>query len=115
MNARVVSHGHFGDREPMHERKRWEKSVHALEQRDPFQHGTPEYLERATGVVNAVARKEIPHPIGDPGGQFFYQAILPLLSPSTDEIVGGSIGEEFQDVLAILLQIAVNVDDDFTG
>ncbi len=79
--------------------------------RSALQHGTPEYLERASGVVDAVMGKHIPHTVGDSGRQFLHQAILPLLPPSAHEIVGISIGEEFQDVFAVLLKVAVYLDD----
>jgi hypothetical protein len=86
-----------------------------LEEADAFQHGPSEYLERASRVVDAVVGKEVPHTVGDSGRHFFNQAILPLLPPSAHEIVGGGIGEEFQNVFAVLLKIAVDFDDDVTG
>lgn len=103
------------DRESMHERERGKESVHAFKEAQSLQHRPPEYLERASCVMDAVVGKEVPHAVGDPGGHFFYQAILPLLPPSAHEIMGISIGKEFQDVLAVLLKIAVDLDDDFAG
>ena len=111
MNARVMPDRYFRDREPVHERERGKESVHALEETDALQHGPSEYFERASGVVDAIMGKEISHTVGDFGRQSFYQAILPLLSPSAYEIVGISIGEEFQDVFAVLLKVAVYLDD----
>jgi len=115
VNARVVPDRHLRNREPMHERERGKESVHALEEAQSLQHGPSEYLERAPRVVDAVVGKDVPHTVGDSGRHFFHQAILPLLPPSAHEIVGGSMGEEFQDVCAVLLKIAVDLDDDVTG
>jgi hypothetical protein len=106
---------HFGDGKSMHQRERGTESVHALEEADAFQHGPPEYFERAPCVVDTVVGKEVPHAIGDSGRHFLDQAILPLLPPSAHEIVGISKGEEFQDVLAVLLEVAVDLDDDISG
>ncbi len=114
MNARVMLNRHFCDREPVHEGECGKESVHALEESDPLQHGTSEYLERAPGVVDAVMGKRIPHAVGDSGRQFLHQPILPLLPPSAHEIVGISIGEEFQDVFAVLLKVAVYLNDNVT-
>ena len=99
----------------MHQRKRGKESVHAFVEAQSFQDGPSEYLERAARVVDAVVGKEVPHTVGDSGRHFFHQAILPLLPPSAHEIVGGSIGEERQNVCAILLKVAVDLDDDVTG
>jgi hypothetical protein len=99
----------------MHERERREESVHAFEERDAFQHRTPEYFEWAPSIVDAVMGKEIPHTIGDSGGHSLYQAILSLLSPSAHKIIGGSIGQELQDVFTVLLKIAVEFDDELAG
>jgi anaerobic glycerol-3-phosphate dehydrogenase len=99
----------------VHERERGKESVHAFEEAQSLQHGPPEYLERASCVVDAVVGKEVSHTVGDPGRHFFYQAILPVLSPSARKIVGISIGKEFQDVLAVLLEVAVDLDDDVSG
>jgi len=115
VNARVMPDRHLYDREPVHERERGKESVHALEEADAFQHGPPEYFERAPCVVDTVVGKEVPHAVGDSRRHLFHEAILPLLPPSAHEIVGITIGEEFQDVLAILLKIAVEVDDQFAG
>src|SRR5688572_13174941 len=114
MNARVMLNRHFGDREPVHEGECGKESVHSLEESDALQHGTPEYLERAPSVVDAVMGKHIPHAVGDSGRQFLHQPILSLLPPSAHEIVGISIGEEFQDVFAVLLKVAVYLDDNVT-
>ena len=111
MNARIVPNRHFCDREPVHECECGKESVHALEESDALQHGTSEYLERAPGVVDAVMGKHIPHAVGDSGRQFLDQPILSLLPPSAHEIMGISIGEEFQDVFAVLLKVAVYLDD----
>ena len=111
MNARVMLNRHFCDREPVHECECRKESVHTLEESDALQHGTSEYLERTPGVVDTVMGKDIPHAVGDSGRQFLHQAILPLLPPSAHEIMGISIGEEFQDVFAVLLKIAVYLDD----
>ena len=111
MNARVMLDRHLRDREPVHECECGKESVHALEESDALQHGTSEYLERAPGVVDAVMGKYIPHAVGDSGRQFLHQAILPFLPPSAHEIVGISIGEEFQDVITVLLKVAVYLDD----
>jgi len=89
--------------------------MHALEEADTFQHGPPEYLERAACVMDPVVDKKVTHAVGDSGGYFLHQAILPLLSPAAHEIVGIRVGEEFQDVLAVLLKVAVHVDDNFSG
>src|SRR4029077_5081628 len=104
---------YFCDRESMHERERGKEPVHAFKEPQSLQHRPPEYFERASCVMDAVVGKEVSHTIGDPGRHFFHQAILPLLSPSAHKIVGISIGKEFQDVLAVLLKIAVDLDDDF--
>ncbi len=114
MNARVMLNRHFCDREPVHECERGKESVHALEETDALQHGTSEYLERTPGVVDTVMGKDIPHAVGDSGRQFLHQAILPLLPPSAHEIMGISIGEEFQDVFAVLLKVAVYLDDNIS-
>jgi hypothetical protein len=106
---------HFRDRESVHERKRGEKSMHALEESDAFQYGPPEYFERAPCVMDAVVGKNVSHTVGDSGRHFLHQAILPLLPPSAHEIVSIGIGEEFQDVLAVLLEVAVDLDDDVSG
>ncbi len=106
---------HLHDREPVHERERGKESVHALKEANAFKHGPPEYFERTSGVVDAVVDKEHPHMVGDSGRELFHQAILPFLPPSTHKIVGLGIGEEFQDVLTVLLKIAVGVDDQFAG
>src|SRR4029077_17393537 len=106
---------YFCDRESMHERERGKESVHAFKEPQSLQHGPPEYFERASCFMDAVVGKEVSHPMGDPGRNFFHQTILPLLSPSAHKIVGISIGKEFQDVLAVLLKIAVDLDDDFSG
>ena len=115
MNARVMPDRYLCNREPVHECERGKESVHAFKEAQSLQHGPPEYLERASCVMDAVVGKEVSHTVGDPGRHFFHQAILPLLSPSADEIMGISIGKEFQDVLAVLLKIAVDLDDDFSG
>jgi len=115
VNARVMPDRYFCDRESMHERERGKEPVHAFKEPQSLQHGPPEYFERASCVMDAVVGKEVSHTIGDPGRHFFHQAILPLLSPSAHKIVGISIGKEFQDVLAVLLKIAVDLDDDFSG
>ena len=115
MNARVMPDRHLCDCESVHQRERRKESMHAFEKTQSLQHEPPEYLEQTSYIVNAVVGKEVSHAVGDPGGHFFHQAILPLLPPSTHEIVGISIGKEFQDVLAVLLKIAVDLDDDFAG
>ena len=115
MNAWVMPDRHLRDSEPVHERERRKESVHALEEVDTFQHRSSKYLEWTSCVVDAVVSKEVPHTVGNSGRYFFHQAILPLLPPSAHEIVGSSIGEEFQDVLAVLLKIAVGLDDQFAG
>ena len=102
MNAWVMPDRHLRDSEPVHDCERGKESVHALVEADAFQHRPSEYLERASCVVDAVVGKEVPHTVGDSGRHFLHQAILPLLPPSAHEIVGISIGEEFQDVLAVL-------------
>ena len=114
MNARVMLNRHFCDREPVHECERGKESVHALEETDALQHGPSEYLERAPSVVDAIMGKKNSHTVGDFGRQSFYQAILPFLSPSAYEIVGISIGEEFQYVVAVLLKVAVYLDDNIS-
>jgi len=115
VHARVVPDRHLRDSEPIHERERGKESVHAFEEVQSLQHGPSEYLERASCVVDAVVGKEVPYKVGDSGRRSFHKAILPLLSPSAHEIVGGSIGEEFQDVFAVLLKIAIDSDDQFAG
>ena len=115
MNARIVPNRHFCDREPVHERERGKESVHALEESDALQYGPSEYLEWAPCVMDAVVGKDIPQAVGDSGRYLFHQAILPLLPPSAHEIVGVSIGEEFQDICAVLLKVAVDLDDQFAG
>jgi len=42
-------------------------------------------------------------------------SLVSFLPPPAHEIVGTNIGKEFQDILAVLLKIAVDVDDQFTG
>jgi len=113
VNSRVVPDRHLRDSEPIYERGRGKESVHAFEEVQSLQQGPLEYLERACCVVDAVVGKEVPYKVGDSGRHFFHQAILPLLSPSAHEIVGGSIGEEFQDVFAVLLKIAIDSDDQY--
>ncbi len=115
MNTGVVPDRHLRDRESVHERESGKESVHALKESDAFQHGPPEYFERAPCVVDAVVGKEVSHTVGDSRRHFLHQAILSLLPPSAHEIVGIGIGEEFQDVLAILLEVAVDLDDDVSG
>ena len=115
MNARVMPNRHLRDSEPVHKRERGKESVHAFEEVQSLQHGPSEYLEWASSVVDAVVGKEVPYTVGNSGRYCFHQAILPLLPPSAHEIVGVSIGEEFQDVLAVLLKIAVDLDDQFAG
>src|SRR5215510_10833112 len=110
-----MSNRHFCNREAMHQCERWKESVHALEEADAFEHGASEYLERTSGVMNTIVGKKVPHTVGDPGRHFFYQTILPILPPSAHEIVGFSIGEKLQDVLAVLLKVAVDLDDDVAG
>ena len=114
MYARVMPDRNLRDGEPMHERERGKKSMHALEEADAFEHGPPEYFERTSSIVDTVVGKEVPHTVGDSGRHFFHQAILPFLPPSAHEIVGVSIGEEFQNVLAVLLKIAVDLNNDFS-
>ncbi len=106
---------HLRDRESMHERKRREEPVHALEERDAFQHWTPEYFERAAGIVDAVVCIEIPHTIGDARREHFDQTVLSGESPPAHDIVGVCVGHKFQDVFAVLLKIAVDCDDQFSG
>ena len=106
---------HLRDGEPMHQRERGKESMHALEKANAFQHGPPEYLEWTSGVVDTVVGKDVSHTVRDSGRHFLHQTILPLLSPSAHEIVSISIGKEFQDVLAVLLEIAVDLDDQFAG
>ena len=101
---------HLRDGEPMHQRERGKESMHALEKANAFQHGPPEYLEWTSGVVDTVVGKDVSHTVRDSGRHFLHQTILPLLSPSAHEIVSISIGKEFQDVLAVLLEIAVDLD-----
>ena len=115
MHARVVPNRHLRDSEPVHERERGKESVHAFEEAQSLQYGPSKDLERASRIVDTVVGKEVPHTVGNSGRHFFNQAILPLLSPSAHEIVGGSIREEFQNVFAVLLKITVNLDNDVTG
>lgn len=103
---------HLRDCEPVHQRERGKESVHALEETNTFEHGPPEYLEWAPCIVDAVMGKEVPHTVGNSGRHFLHQPVLPFLSPSAHEIVGISIRQEFQDVLAVLLKVAVDLDDD---
>ena len=115
MNAWVMPDPHFRNRESMHDRERGEKSVHTFEEAQPLQHGSPEYLERAPCIVDAVVGKEVPHAVGDQGRYFFHQAILSFQPPSAHEVVGFSMGDQFQDVRTVLLEIAVNLNDDVSG
>ena len=56
MHARVMAHRHLRDGEPVHERERGEKSMHAMEELQSVHDGTAEDLQRATGIVNLIAR-----------------------------------------------------------
>ena len=115
MNARIMPDPHLRDRESMHDRERGKESVHTFEEAQPLQHGPPEYLERASCIVDAVVGKKVPHAVGDSGRYFFHQAILPFQSPSTHEIVGVSMGQKLQDVRTVLLEVAIDLDDDVSG
>jgi hypothetical protein len=115
VNARVMPDGHFGDGKSMHQRERGEKPVHAFVQTDALQHRTPKYLERASRIMHAVVSEPVPHAVGDQGRQFLHQTILPLLPPSAYKVVAGREREKFQNIFAVLLEIAVDLDDDFAG
>ncbi len=115
VNARVMPNRHFSHGESMHLRERREKPVHAFIQRDALQHGAPEYFERTSRIVHAVVSEPVSHAVRNSGGDHLYEAVLPLLSPSAHEIVAGREGEQFQDIFAVLLKVAVDLDDDLAG
>ncbi len=115
VDARIMTHRYFRDREPMHKCKRREESMHTLKEPDAFQHGASKDLERASGIMDTVMRKKVSHRVRNPGGEHLHEAVLSLLPPSADEVVGGGIGKQPQYVFAILLEIAVDLDDDLAG
>ncbi len=110
-----MSDRHLRHLESMHQGKRRKKPVHPFEEPDPLQDRPSEDLEGATRVVHAVMGKDIPHPIRNLGREFLHHAVLPLLPPPTHHVVRRRIREEFQDVFAVLLEIAVYLDNDLAG
>lgn len=113
MNARIMSDRHLGHRKSVHQGERRKESVHSLKETNPLQHRASEDLERASRVVHAVMREYVPHPVRDQRGEFLDETVLPLLSPSADQVVGRGIRKQLQDIFAVLLEIAVDLDNDF--
>ena len=112
MDAGIMTHRHFRDREPVHERERRKESMQALKEPDAFQHGASKDLERAARIMDTVMRKKVSHRVRNPGGDHLHEAVLSLLSPSADEVVGGGIRKQPQDIFGVLLEIAVDLDND---
>ena len=65
VHAWVMAHGHFSDREAMHECQGGEKSMHAVEAWQFVHDGTAEDFQRASGVVNGIAGDRAPHHVGN--------------------------------------------------
>lgn len=112
VDAGIMTHRHFRDRETMHERERRKESMQALKEPDALQHGASKDLQRAPRIMDTVMRKKVSHRVRNPGGDHLHEAVLSLLSPSADEVVGSGIRKQPQDIFAILLEIAVDLDND---
>lgn len=58
VDAGIMTHRHFRDRETMHERERRKESMQALKEPDAFQHGASKDLQRAPRIMDTVMRKK---------------------------------------------------------
>jgi hypothetical protein len=112
VNARIMSDRHLGHRKSVHQGQRGEEPVHALKEPDAFQYGAPKDLEWASRIMDTVMSEKVSHRVRDPGGDHLHEAVLSLLPPSADQVVGRGVRQQLQDVLAVLLEIAVNLDND---
>src|SRR5262249_48597955 len=62
--------------------------------------------------MDAVVSEQIPDEICNARGDLTDQVILAVLSPTTDKIIGVSERQQLQNVLAVLLEIPVDMNDD---
>lgn len=115
VNARVMPDGHFSHGESMHLGQGRKEPVHALVQSDALEHRAPEYFEWASRIMHAVVSEVVSYAVRNSGGDHLYESILPLLSPAAHEVVAGREGEQFQNIFAVLLEVTVDLDDDFAG
>ncbi|CUS37179.1 hypothetical protein COMA2_30115 [Candidatus Nitrospira nitrificans] len=112
MNARIMPNRHLGHGKTMHQGERRKKSVHSLKQANPLQHRAPKDFERAACIMDTVMSKHVSNAVRDSRGEHLHEAVLSLLPPSADQVMRGGIGDQLQDIFAVLLKVSVDLDDD---
>ena len=86
--------------------------MHAAEEVEALDGFAPERLERASGVVDAVAGEPVPDAVCDPGGDLLRPGVAPVDAPAAHGVPPGKGGQELRDVVRVVLEVGVHGDDD---
>jgi hypothetical protein len=94
--------------------ERGNKPMHAMEWDEGFPALAPHRLERTAGIANAIPGEPAPDPIGNSALRALEPAVLAFCSKAAHKVGAFvDLSDQAGNILGIILQIAVDQDQDF--